>query len=267
MYHYTYLLIDPESDMKYIGVRSCKCEIEDDPYKGSSWAMSEEAKKRCIKKVLGVFDTRLEANAHEVELHAKYDVAKNPEFWNLANALSHGYDSTKYVPTKEMREKTSKRLKGIPLKPEHIEKLKVAQQKRWQEGRGVPLEKYKRGEEHKDRKYTSRYLWKNIDGTEFEGTNLEFKDFTGVKHIQNVTRLLTGDRVQMKGWYIVQNLGAGIKTIETYQTDKVRWENGSEIFVGTPYQLSEYTKIPLGALNKVATGERKSAKDWKLSDK
>lgn len=264
MHHYTYLLINQKSNMKYIGVRSCKCDIEKDPYMGSSYAMTDEDKEQCDKVILGVFDTRIEANQHEVALHKKFDVARNPEFWNLANATEIGYDVTQYVPTKAMREKTSKRLKGIPLKPEHVEKLKKAQQKRWKEGRGVPLDKYKRGEEHKDRKYTSKYHWKNIDGSEFLGTNLEFKEHIGQKHIQNVTKLIKGEVIQLNGWHVVMNLDTNISSIETYQTSKHTWVKDDEEFIGTPYQLSMYSKVPFGSLNKVAKRIVNSAKGWSL---
>ncbi len=265
MHHYTYLLINQKSGMKYIGVRSCKCDIEKDPYMGSSYAMTDEDKEQCDKVVLGVFDTRIEANQYEVALHKKFDVARNPEYWNLANATEIGYDVTQYVPTKEMREKTSKRLKGIPLKPEHVEKLKKAQQKRWREGRGVPIEKYKRGEEHKDRKYTSKYHWKNIDGSEFMGTNLEFKEHVGQKHIQNVTKLIRGEVIQLNGWYVVENMCTNIKTTNSYQTTQLSWLCLNDSFIGTPFQLSNYSGIALGALNKVAQGIRNSAKGWLLS--
>lgn len=262
MYHYTYLLISPDGLKKYIGFRSSKCEPDEDPYMGSSRAMTKKDKLEFDKIVLEVFLTKAEAIAHEIALHKQFNVSKNPEFLNIANATASGFAI--FAPTKAMREKTSKRLKGIPLKPEHVEKLKKAQQKRWKEGRGVPLDKYKRGEEHKDRKYTSKYHWKNIDGSEFLGTNLEFKEHIGQKHIQNVTKLIKGEVIQLNGWHVVMNLDTNISSIETYQTSKHTWVKDDEEFIGTPYQLSMYSKVPFGSLNKVAKRIVNSAKGWSL---
>lgn len=36
MYHYNYKILNTKTGEFYIGVRSCKCKIEDDPYMGSS---------------------------------------------------------------------------------------------------------------------------------------------------------------------------------------------------------------------------------------
>ncbi len=88
MYHYTYILLDPESNMKYIGMRSCKCKPEEDTYMGSSYSMTIHDKRRCDKLVLEEFDTREEALQHEIKLHNQFEVHTNPEFWNLSKQTS-----------------------------------------------------------------------------------------------------------------------------------------------------------------------------------
>lgn len=83
MNHYTYE-IKFENNMKYIGVRSCKCPIEEDSYLGSSKIIPAELYKTCTKTILSTFPTRVEAIQHEIDLHNMYDVCKNPEYYNQA---------------------------------------------------------------------------------------------------------------------------------------------------------------------------------------
>lgn len=97
MHHYVYLLIDtdPQDSRKYyIGVRSSKFHPYKDPYMGSSKSMTKEEKHRCDKLLLEEFPTRKEAVAYEVFLHTKFDVARNPEFYNRAKQTSTGFDTT-----------------------------------------------------------------------------------------------------------------------------------------------------------------------------
>ena len=71
-YHYNYKITNLETKEFYIGVRSCSCEIEDDPYMGSSsiWTKLyiKEHKSTLKKEIVATFSTRKEANAGEVEL-------------------------------------------------------------------------------------------------------------------------------------------------------------------------------------------------------
>ncbi len=90
MNHYTYE-IKFENNMKYIGVRSCKCNIEDDVYTGSSKLIPPELYATCKKTILATFSTRVEAQQDEIERHAKLDVARNPEYYNGVNAKSIGF--------------------------------------------------------------------------------------------------------------------------------------------------------------------------------
>ena len=260
MNHYTYMLVDPISEMKYVGVRSCKTDIEDDPYKGSSSTMSREEKNRYVKLILGRFNTREEANLHEIELHTLLNVVSNKSYWNIVHAeapprWTGGYRKLPKISTGK---------KDIPLTDAHREALKVAQQKRWSEGRG-PAFKY--GEDHAARRYKSTYKFKNLDGQEFVGTNLDFKAFMKARHVQTITKIVTGDHAQYKGWYIVENLTTGCKTTDSKYVDKYLWKNDEKTFIGTGYQFAVEFNIPLGDANKVLRGERSNTKGWKILSK
>lgn len=246
MKHYTYLLIDPDSEMMYIGVRSYNGNPEKDPYMGSSTVMTTKDKRRCDKIILKTFKTRKEASNHEIELHELYDVVRNEVFWNQYKATSTRFNL--------------RGLKRGSFSDLHIEKLCKAQQKRWAEGRGP---KFPKGENHPSRKYSSVYLWKNIDGSIFKGTNLEFQKYTSANHIQNITKLIKGDRVQLNGWYITENLSSGCITTSSLYVDQYIWHNSEKEFVGTGKQLSDYLSLgALSTVNKVLRGNRKTVNGW-----
>lgn len=90
MNHYTYE-IKFENGMKYIGVRSCKCDIKDDAYTGSSKLIPNELYATCEKTILNTFNTRIEAQEDEIQRHKELDVARNPEYYNGVNAKSIGF--------------------------------------------------------------------------------------------------------------------------------------------------------------------------------
>ena len=77
--------------MKYIGVRSCKCDISKDPYTGSSKLIPNELYATCVKVVLAEFSTRVEAQQDEIDRHKLLDVARNSEYYNGVNAVSIGF--------------------------------------------------------------------------------------------------------------------------------------------------------------------------------
>ena len=125
MYHYTYILLDPESKMKYIGMRSSKCKPEEDTYMGSSYAMTIYDKRRCDKLILEEFNTREEAFHHEIKLHNQFEVHTNPEFWNLSKQTSTKFISNRKgcKLTEEHKRKCSEALKGRKM-PEVTEEHK-----------------------------------------------------------------------------------------------------------------------------------------------
>lgn len=94
MNHYVYLLTD-DAESNYIGVRSCKCLIQDDTkYWGSSKYIPDNVRETHNKIILGRFDTRVEAVEKEIFYHNLFDVARNPQFINRAKQTSTGFDTS-----------------------------------------------------------------------------------------------------------------------------------------------------------------------------
>lgn len=64
MHHYTYKIYDTKTGEYYIGVRSCKCLPEDDPYMGSmvTWKPNSP---NLAKQIYMEFPTRAEAEEWE----------------------------------------------------------------------------------------------------------------------------------------------------------------------------------------------------------
>lgn len=93
MRHYVYMLTSNRDGRKYIGVRSCECEIHVDPYMSSSTEPREYVED-CIKVILKEFPTRDEAAEFEIALHELHDVGVNPLFFNKAKHTSALFDTT-----------------------------------------------------------------------------------------------------------------------------------------------------------------------------
>ena len=92
MQHYTYLIVY-QNNMRYIGVRSCKCLPEEDTkYIGSSKITPND--QIAFKQILKQFKTRKEAINHEIELHELYDVAKATNYYNRCKQISTGFDTS-----------------------------------------------------------------------------------------------------------------------------------------------------------------------------
>ena len=101
--------------MKYIGVRSCSCLPKNDSdYMGSSKPLDEAMEtspEAFVKTIIGTFPTREDANADEQRLHEMYDVARNPEFYNLCIAPM-GFHMSGRIQTVESRAKMSESKSG-----------------------------------------------------------------------------------------------------------------------------------------------------------
>ena len=161
-HHYTYEITNKKSGIRYIGVRSCNCNPNNDSYMGSCKILNEtisvEGKENFTKKILQTFPTREEAAQHEIELHEKFDVARNPMFYNNAKATSTGFNIAGKKRTEEDKHKISKTLKGRKLSEEHKRKLSEAKKGKkghvsWIKGKKLS-EEYKRkiSEAHKGKK-------------------------------------------------------------------------------------------------------------------
>ena len=113
--HYTYIIKNTTNNMQYIGVRSCNCLPEnDDGYMGSSNTLDEAMNKTpetFTKIIIDTFPTREIANANEQWLHETYDVARNPEFYNLCIAPM-GFCMAGRTHSDETRKKMSDSMLG-----------------------------------------------------------------------------------------------------------------------------------------------------------
>lgn len=105
-YHYVYKMTY-SNGMMYIGVRSCDCSIEDDPYTGSGLHVPKDIRPSGVKSILSTHSTRLEAFEEEIRLHAELNVKDNPLYYNQCNSTS-----TKFYPSKEAHERGAAKRRG-----------------------------------------------------------------------------------------------------------------------------------------------------------
>jgi len=113
MNHYIYEIQHKTEDKKYIGVRSSKCEPEDDTgYWGSSKYLPDDVKITHEKVILKRFSSRVEAVKYEMYLQRKHNVVTNESYYNKAIQTSTGFDTSGTVLTEEHKLKCSKALKG-----------------------------------------------------------------------------------------------------------------------------------------------------------
>jgi len=109
MNHYVYHSYE-EWGREYIGVRSCDCLPEEDiKYFGS---FRDKTFKPTGKAILFVCETRQEAAEIEIELHDFFDVAVNPQFANMAKAVSTKFDVTGVPKTEDQKKAQSERMSG-----------------------------------------------------------------------------------------------------------------------------------------------------------
>lgn len=127
-YHYVYEITNTYNGMRYIGARSCTCLPRDDTkYMGSSRhlnkAIKEEGLSHFSKLVLAVFPTREKALEYEIFLHNRFNVDRNPLFYNKAKQNSTGFDFHPSGPdhplygkqrTEEVKEKLRQKNIGQP---------------------------------------------------------------------------------------------------------------------------------------------------------
>ena len=93
-YNYVYEIIYSDGK-KYIGVRSCNCEIIQDNYYGSSKIIPNKLKTNRTKVILSTHSTRDEAMKEEIRLHALYNVKDNPNYYNQCNSSSVKFRASK----------------------------------------------------------------------------------------------------------------------------------------------------------------------------
>lgn len=261
MNHYTYMLIDPITDMKYIGVRSCECPIEEDTYMGSSHKMTKEEKDRSDKMIIKTFDTREAAMQHEIELHDKYDVAVNPKFYNKAKATSTGF--TMQGVTRE------------PFTDEHIAKMSANRQ----------------GSGNTTYRLDTVYEWVHKNGEEFTGTIEKMVKHSG-KDSSMFYKIFKQKMLYASGWRVKRNVTTGIETsdFEGYyrksistadrkkmsESQKIRTDNKKhmskylwvnyvgEQYIGTMHELKELEQKDPTRYRACINGTRNIAYGWRI---
>jgi len=87
MNHYVYEITNNINGKKYIGKRSCKCDVANDKYMGSGILLKKSIKRYGIenftKEILLVCITKQEALEYEKLLIDKYDATKNTKYYNI----------------------------------------------------------------------------------------------------------------------------------------------------------------------------------------
>lgn len=132
VYHYTYALKRVKDGKLYIGVRSSRCPPEEDvSYMSSSKSIRDDLRAgvRFRKQIIATWSSRKKAVKHEVELHEKYDVARNPKFLNKVKQTTSGFDRSGTEPwNKDLKGSQEAWNKGIPA-TEEMRKAQSIRQK------------------------------------------------------------------------------------------------------------------------------------------
>lgn len=87
MNNYVYEIINNINGKRYIGKRSCNCEIEDDKYMGSGVLIKKAIDKYGIenfsKKIIKTFDTEEESFEFERKLISELNACERQDFYNI----------------------------------------------------------------------------------------------------------------------------------------------------------------------------------------
>ena len=91
-YHIVYRITHRYKNKHYIGVHSCNKDpynVIGKRYKSSSsdkdfMNEQKESPENFIYQILNIYDSRKKALSTEIYIHHKYDVGKNPNFYNRA---------------------------------------------------------------------------------------------------------------------------------------------------------------------------------------
>lgn len=143
--HYTYRITNLITNEFYVGVRSCDCPIENDPYMGSSsiWTKDyiKQNKDHLKKEIVETFETRELANGGEIKLLKEFEnnplcvnqyfdytpdisgIKQTPEW--IAKRIHSGERAPFYGHhhSDEVKEKISKAMKERVFSDEHRRKI------------------------------------------------------------------------------------------------------------------------------------------------
>lgn len=160
-YHYTYIIINQETGMKYFGVRSCNCTPDTDIYMGSSKYLKADINELGIdkfkKEIHGHWETREIANSVEEAYLKEMDAKRNPEYYNKANShkdMYFDYDSL----SAEEKEAVTVRLLSATGTEEAKAKMREGLKKTWSEHKDKMVAKI----HHKDRDYSNHMQSLNV---------------------------------------------------------------------------------------------------------
>ena len=126
-YHYVYRITNINCQKYYYGVRSSECLPKDDSgYWSSSKTLKPLVKENpdhFKKKIIRILESRKEAVNFEIFLHNRFDVGRNPSFYNKAKQTSTGFDNQGVSPSEETRQKQIVALKTRVVTDETKRKL------------------------------------------------------------------------------------------------------------------------------------------------
>ena len=152
-YHYTYIITNKETGMKYFGVRSCDCTPDTDIYMGSSKYLKADINKlgvdRFKKEIHGNWETREIANTIEEAYLKEVDAKRNPKYYNRANSHKDMYFDYNSL-SDEDKEKNIKRLLETAGTDEAKAKMRKGLKKTWSEHKDKMVGKI----HHADRDYS-----------------------------------------------------------------------------------------------------------------
>ncbi len=227
-YHYTYFL-HLTNGQYYIGVRtSLKMPVDDSKYLGSSKYIK---KHQVISKgVIRVFKTRIDAINHEIELHNRYDVVKNPLFANRSKQKTDGFDTTG-LPTK-----------GRNLGYKHNEDARKNM-----------------GDSHRDK---TVYTFYHLDGRCVICTRQQLCETYGV-NAATLGEVIRGyhNRKTAGGWA----LKSGVRRVRNRpRLISVVNKKTNEIFTGTHYDFADKLGCRYSRITDLINGRGKSYLGWCL---
>lgn len=174
MNHYVYEITNLINGKKYIGKRSCKCDIEKDKYMGSGTylikAMKKYGKDNFKKDILEVCESEEQAYESERVRIENIEAYRNPNYYNLAYG-GNGFSSKQVEDMwkcEEHRKKMLKAQKDMWKNDKYREKMRVVAsetmkitiKKLWNDSDYVELQRNKLSKESKQR-------WKNEDYRKF----------------------------------------------------------------------------------------------------
>ena len=140
-YFYTYSITNIITGMQYIGKRQSTVKPVNDigiKYFSSSndseFMEDQRENPRHYKyEVIKTFSSAKEQAEYEILLHEKYDVGKNPMFYNKVKQTSAKFDTTGFKRSTKSKDEQSKRMTGKKYSKERVAKSKAGQVKAWKD--------------------------------------------------------------------------------------------------------------------------------------